>query len=156
MNRPVTSSEIENVIRKLATNKSPRTDGFTDKLYQTFREKLTSLSLPTFPPRLSFSKRRNCWLAHQPEASLARLYCCYQGAWWAESLRGCELSPESVFVPFHSPCHHSRSGKDYCICFLATLLLAFSHCTAWCLFVIYSSSVPPHCPVNNPNSLATQ
>ena len=45
MNRPITSAEIENVIKKHPKNKSPEPDGFIAKFYQTLREELTTLLL---------------------------------------------------------------------------------------------------------------
>ena len=48
INRPITSTEIETVIKNLPTNKNPGPDGFTGQLYQTFREELTRVFLKLF------------------------------------------------------------------------------------------------------------
>ena len=48
LNRPITSTELETVLRNLPANKSPGPEGFAAELYQKFREELTAILLKLF------------------------------------------------------------------------------------------------------------
>ena len=48
-NRPITSMEIETVIRNFPANKSPGPGGFTAEFYQKFREEVNTYRSQTLP-----------------------------------------------------------------------------------------------------------
>ena len=60
MKNPITSTEIETVIKNLPKNKSPRRDGFTVEDYQTFREQL----MPVLPKHFKKLQRKEYFQTH--------------------------------------------------------------------------------------------
>ena len=48
INRPITTTEIEDIIKKLSINKSLGPDGNTGKFYQTFKDKQTPIFVKVF------------------------------------------------------------------------------------------------------------
>ena len=58
LNRPITSKDIDSVIKNIPTNKTPGPDGFTSESYQTFKDLIPKLL------RLKKQKRRECFQTH--------------------------------------------------------------------------------------------
>ena len=75
MSRPITSTEIETVVKNLPTNKSPGRDGFTGEFYQTFREELTPILLKLFQNIAEGGTIQNSFYGHHHPDTKNRQSC---------------------------------------------------------------------------------
>ena len=88
LNRPITPDEIEIVIKKLLTHKSPWTDGFTGEFYRAFKGELTPILHGLFQKihkdgRLPNSfYEANIILIPKPDKDITKKKTSGQYLWW--------------------------------------------------------------------------
>ena len=75
MNNPITSTEIETVVKNFPKNKSPGPDGFTGEFYQTFREELMPILLKLFPKNCRGRNTSQLILIPKPACGFLFLCC---------------------------------------------------------------------------------
>ena len=66
LNRPIIAKEIEAVIKKFPTHKSPGPDGFTEEFYKAFKEELTPVLQKLFQKIQEDGRLPNTFFSPKP------------------------------------------------------------------------------------------
>ena len=99
MNNPITSTEIEAVIKNLPKNKSPEPDGFTGEFYQTFREELMPIILKPFQKIAEEVTLPNSFY----EATITLIPKPDKSESESHSVVSDSLQPHGLYSPWNSP-----------------------------------------------------
>ena len=116
-NRPITSMEIETVIRNLLANESPGPEGFTTEFYQKFREELTPILLKLFQKTSDEGKLPNLFyeatitLIPKPDKDATKKENCKPISWMSTDTKTLSKIPANrIQQHIKKIIHHDQMG----------------------------------------------